>query len=210
MRIAMFGGSFDPIHLGHLILAEHCREQAQLDEVWFIPSATAPNKRDGARATDRQRLEMLRLAIGGHPHFKVSEIEIQRGGVSYTVDTLAEIQTQQPEAKLFLLMGADSLVQFKNWREPERILGLAHLLVVERPGQTAVANSEFITSEFIASELITSEQGEPPATRIESPLIEISSTRIRERSAEGKSTRFLTPRAVEKYIETQKVYRTVD
>ena len=197
MRIGMFGGSFDPIHFGHLILAEQCREQAQLDEVWLIPSATAPNKQDGAQATDRQRVEMLRLAVGGHPHFKVSEMEIQRGGVSYTVDTLAEIQTQHPDSELFLVIGADSLHQLSGWHEPQKILELAQILAVERPGEAQTEKAQ----------LLHPKSGENRVTRIESPLIEISSTVIRRRTLQQQSIRYLTPRAVEKYIETQKIYQ---
>jgi len=97
MRIGIFGGSFDPIHTGHLILAEQCREQAALDQVLFIPSAQAPHKEAGAFGTDRQRTEMIDLAIGGHPSFLRSSIEIERGGVSYTVDTLEQLKQERPD-----------------------------------------------------------------------------------------------------------------
>ena len=122
MRIGVFGGSFDPVHLGHLILAENCRQQANLDQVLFIPSAMSPHKRDGAHGTDRQRLEMLDLAIGGHRDFVRSDMEIKRGGVSYTIDTLRELEESQTDNEWFFLMGADSLESFSSWKEPDEIL----------------------------------------------------------------------------------------
>ena len=111
MRIGIFGGSFNPIHFGHLLLAETCREQCRLDEVWFVPAARPPHKQDLPLAPDADRVAMLQLAVGGHKPFRVSEIELQREGVSYTVDTLREIAEQQPDAELFFLMGADSLAE---------------------------------------------------------------------------------------------------
>ena len=129
MRIGVFGGSFDPIHLGHLILAEQCREQAELDEVWFVPCSLGPHKTDGSHATDRQRIEMIDLALGGHLPFVLSKIEIERGGTSYTVDTLEEIRRSKPDDELFLLMGDDSMANFETWREPAKICQLATPLV---------------------------------------------------------------------------------
>lgn len=201
MRVGIFGGSFDPIHLGHLILAESCLEQARLDEIIFMPSNMAPHKREGAFATDRQRIEMIDLAIGGHPGFRRSSMEIDRDGVSFTVDTLSELTGERPDDELFFLMGADSLEQFHTWREPEQILKLATPLIVGRPGAntvdldklTAFANEERIKYFKELS--------------VESPLIDISSTDIRRRASSELSIRFLVPRPVEKYIETQNIYR---
>ena len=118
MRLGVFGGSFDPVHYGHLLLAETCREQANLDEVWFIPAATPPHKQDREITPAKLRLEMLQLAVGGTDYFGVTTIEIDRGGVSYTVDTLAELRRLHADAELFLLMGADSLSEFPTWRDP--------------------------------------------------------------------------------------------
>ena len=112
MRIGIFGGSFDPIHHGHLILAENCREQANLDQVWFMPCAMSPHKTDGANSTARQRIEMIDLALSGHEAFVLSKLEIDRGDVSFTVDTLSEIHQSNPDDDLFLLMGDDSLENF--------------------------------------------------------------------------------------------------
>ena len=200
MRIGIFGGSFDPIHYGHLILAEQCREQSLLDQVRFVPSAISPHKRDGATLTDRQRIELVKLAVGGHESFVVSDIELKRGGVSYSVDTLTEIHDEHPDDELFFMIGSDSLHQFHTWRDPARICELAVPLVVGRPGAKPVdldLFARFVDEDrlkLIKSHLVVS------------PLIDISSTDIRRRVAEGRSIRYLTPRAVEKYIETQKLY----
>lgn len=199
MRIGIFGGSFDPIHQGHLILAENCREQAQLDQVLFMPCAMSPHKLEGAHGSDRQRLEMLDFAIGGHPQFVRSDMEIKRGGVSYTVETLRELSVAQPDSEWFLLMGADSLESFSSWREPAEILQLAKPIVVGRPGSTI----DLQTLAPLSSASYVEELGE---LSVESPLIEISSSTIRSRVADQQSVRFLLPRSVEKYIETQKVY----
>ena len=202
MRIGIFGGSFDPIHLGHLILAERCRENAELDQVWFMPSALAPHKQDGAHGTDRQRTEMIELAIGGHEGFQLSKIELERGGVSYTVDTLEHLHENYPNDEFFLLIGDDSLENFGSWRDPHRICELSIPLVVNRPGSGEVDLS--LLKPFASD----SRFREIENWKIECPKIELSSSDIRARIQDGKSIRFLTPRGVEKYIETQRVYQT--
>ncbi len=201
MRIGIFGGSFDPIHLGHLILAEQCREQAQLDQVWFVPNARNPLKPDGATMTDRQRCEMIEFAIAGHDAFYLSKVEIERGGVSYTVDTLKEIAANQPDDQLFFMMGGDSLDSFGQWRQPEEILKLASPLIVNRPGADPVDLSKL--AAFTNDQRIESFQ----SLAIESPLIEISSSDLRNRIGAGQSVRFQLPRSVEKFIETQRLYK---
>src|SRR5262245_26343708 len=133
MRLGLFGGSFDPVHYGHLLLAETCRESAQLDQVWFVPAAVSPHKQGHSVTVAAHRIQMLRLAIAGHSPFDVCDYEIARGGVSYTVDTLEEVRKKLPDAELFLLMGADSLADFPTWRQPERICELALPLIVHRP-----------------------------------------------------------------------------
>jgi nicotinate-nucleotide adenylyltransferase len=200
MRIGIFGGSFDPIHQGHLILAEQCREQAQLDQVWFMPCSLGPHKKQGTHGTDRQRTEMIELALGGHEPFLLSRIEIERGGVSYTVDTLEQIHESQPDDELFLLMGDDSLESFDSWRRPERICQLATPLVVGRPGSGQVDLSSL--KHYVDECRLASFE----ECLISSPQIEISSREIRQKVADGKSIRYLTSRGVEKYIETQKLF----
>ncbi len=201
MRIGIFGGSFDPVHYGHLILAEQCREQAKLEQVWFVPCSIQPLKERDSQTTDRQRIEMLEMATAGHDSFRVSRLEIERGGTSYTVETLEQIRITNPDDELFLLMGSDSLDSFAKWKLPERILELASPLVVNRPGSGPVDLS--VLSPFAAEERIKQAR----LSVIESPLIDISSTQLRQRVRDSRSIRYLVPRAVEKYIETQKIYR---
>lgn len=204
MRIGIFGGSFDPIHHGHLILAEQCREQAKLDEIWFVPCSLGPHKQDGAHGTDRQRTEMIELALSGHLPFVLSKIELERGGVSYTVDTLRQIRELHPEAELFLLMGDDSLEGFDSWREPGEICELATPLVVNRPGSGGVDLS--VLKKYVDEARFASFE----ASAISSPFVEISSSNLRSRVGAEKSIRYLTPRSVEKYIETQKLFVAKD
>src|SRR5262249_13885714 len=132
MRIGIFGGTFDPVHLGHLIVAEQCREQARLDQVLFVPAARPPHKVEHRLTPFAQRVEMLALACAGHPAFKVEEMEKDRPGPSFTVDTVEQIHNRQPEAELFLLLGADTLHDLPHWYEPARIARLVELLVVPR------------------------------------------------------------------------------
>jgi nicotinate-nucleotide adenylyltransferase len=200
MRLGIFGGSFDPVHYGHLLLAEMCREQARLDEVWFVPNALSPLKLEHPPAAAKQRLEMLHLAVGGHEAFRVSTIELDRGGVSYTVETLAEIAKAQPGAELFFLLGADSLVDLPKWREPERICALALPLVVRRHG------SPEPRYEMLAALLDGPRLEMVRQQTVNMPIMELSSTELRRRATAGLSLRYQTPRAVEKYIEVHAVY----
>jgi nicotinate-nucleotide adenylyltransferase len=202
MRLGLYGGSFDPVHYGHLLLAETCREQCQLDEVWFVPAATPPHKQSREITLAKMRVEMLQLAIGGTTGFQVSTAEVERGGVSYTVDTLAEIQAQHPTARLFLLMGADSLCDLPTWRDPHRICELAIPVVVHRLGSP-------LPDLSLLKPLMTDERlREANRCQVTMPIIDLSSSEIRGRVAEQQSIRFRTPRAVEKFIETHGLYRS--
>ena len=204
MRLGLYGGSFDPVHYGHLLLAECCLEALALDEVWLIPAATAPHKQGQQPAAAKHRLQMIELALAGHEQIRASSIEIDRGGVSYTVETLTEVHTLHPQATLFLLMGADSLRDLPTWREPARICQLAIPAVVRR-GSAAEPDFSVLTP-FVSAERLAI----IPSAQVQMPLIELSSTDLRERAATGQSLRFRTPRAVEKYIETHGLYRTND
>ena len=200
MRLGIFGGSFNPVHYGHLLLAETCREQARLDEVWFVPNALSPLKQDQPPAADKHRVEMLQLAIGGHEPFRLCTMEIDRGGISYTVDTLMQISSEQPAAALYFLMGADSLVDLRKWREPQRICDLALPLVVRRHG------SPEPQWEALAALLNPSRLAQVRQMTIDMPLIDLSASDLRRRAAAGQSMRYRTPRGVEKYIQTHRVY----
>lgn len=200
MRLGIFGGSFDPIHYGHLLLAETALEQCRLDSVWFIPAAVPPHKQQRILSPAGDRIEMLKLAIAGHHWLEVAAIEIDRGGVSFTVETLEEIGRQHPEAELFFLMGADSLKEMPTWRDPHRICELAVPIVVRRLG---APEPDFRVISSLVSE---GRLQEIRQHQVEMPIIDLSSTDIRCRVSQQRSIRFRTPRSVEKYIETHKLY----
>jgi nicotinate-nucleotide adenylyltransferase len=200
MKLGILGGSFDPVHYGHLLLAECCREACQLDEVWFMPAARPPHKPRNDFTAAEHRVEMLRLAIGGHLALRVSDLEVQRGGTSYTVDTLRQLQETRPHAELFFLMGADSLRDLPTWRAPDRICELATPVVVRR------ADWEEPDFDVLAGVVPPDRLQRIRGFQVAMPLIELSSRELRQRVAQGKSIRYRTPRAVEKYIQTQRLY----
>lgn len=197
MRLGLFGGTFDPIHLGHLILAEACREACGLDRVWFVVAGVPPHKK-GERTPVSDRLEMVRIAIAGNSAFEVSEIEAQSSGPHYSIDTLERIREQRPGDDLFFLIGADSLRDLPTWRAPERIAALAGLVVVNRPG---------IDPEIL-EDLPDFGPGTIPARRVDIPPVGIASTDLRRRLARGESVRYQIPRGVEAYIRAQCLYQS--
>ena len=228
MRIGIFGGSFDPIHVGHLMIAETAREQLHLDRVVFLPAAQSPLKQEVTPADSKARVEMIRLAIGGHPQFMLDEREINRGGISYTVDTLKEMTSEKfklgdiPESNTvktdtvktdtaksdaaqpiewFFLIGGDSLADFPRWKSPDEILRLASMAVVARGGSPALDWS--VLKPYCDAESVI----EIINNQLKMPQIEISSRDIRERIALGKSIRYLVPPAVAAYIEAKQLYR---
>jgi len=215
MRIGIFGGSFDPIHMGHLLIAEAAIEQLQLDRLIFMPAAQSPLKTDIVPEDSKARIDMIRLAIGGHPQFSLDDREIRRGGISYTVDTLAEITSQptsirdeadalidQQVSQWFLLIGADSLADFPRWKSPEVILRLASLAVVVRGGQPALNWS--VLNQYLEAGSIKGIQ----ANAIGMPQIEISSRDIRARIGSGRSIRYMVHPAVGAYIEAKQLYHS--
>ncbi len=201
MRIGIFGGTFDPVHYGHLLLAESCREACRLDRVLLVPAATPPHKQRRTFSSGTHRLAMLELALGGHPGILASDIELIRGGVSYTVETLRSLKQQGPDDELFFLLGADSLNELPTWFEPAEICRLALPVVVGRGGSPPPdwqLLAPLVSAERL--ELIRSHH-------VSMPLIELSSTDIRQRVASGRSIRFRTPRAVEEYIAAQRLFQ---
>jgi nicotinate-nucleotide adenylyltransferase len=198
-RLGIFGGTFDPVHYGHLLLAECCREQCLLDEVWFLPAASPPHKRERQLTPGAVRAEMLELAIGGHEPFSVCRLEIERAGLSYTVDTLAEIKAARPDAELFFLLGGDSWHDLPSWKQPDRICQLATVVIALRPRSPAIDLARVVT--------VAAEGGGLRPMLVEMPQIDLASREMRQRVASGASIRFRTPRAVEKYIETHGLYR---
>ena len=205
MRIGVFGGSFDPVHHGHLVVAECCREQAGLDRVLFVPAARQPFKQDRALAAGHHRAEMLALAVGGNPAFAVSSLELDRGGVSYTVDTVAALREMHADDELCLILGPDALESLADWHDPVRILDLARVLAVERAGLDDVA--VMMRAPRLAPLLGPERAARIVADKIVVPAIGIRASDLRSLVARGRSIRYRTPRAVERYIAAHGVYR---
>jgi nicotinate-nucleotide adenylyltransferase len=185
-------------------VAESCREQAGLDRVIFVPAAVPPHKRERRLAPAEDRLAMLRLATGGHQAFEVSTLELDRGGVSWTVDTLATLAATHAGAALRLILGPDALADLPNWREPARILGLAEPLAVERESLDDVAA---LAADARLAGLMGAERlARLVAGRVRMPAIGIRASGLRERIAAGRGIRYLVPRAVEAYVQTHGLY----
>lgn len=200
-RIGIFGGTFDPIHLGHLILAEQCREQGALDEVWFVPAARPPHKLDRTLTRFEQRVEMIALAIAGQRTFRIEELEKERAGPSYTADTLDELHRLHPEHEFWLLIGSDTVADLPTWHAPLRVVELAGLLVAGRPGH------EVPSAEHVRGMLRLPEEATLRYRAVESPLVDISSRDLRRRARDSRSLRYMVPRAVECYIAEKGLYR---
>jgi nicotinate-nucleotide adenylyltransferase len=205
MRIGIYGGSFNPVHLGHLIAAECCREQARLDRVLFMPAAAPPHKQGQLLADAADRVAMLTLAVGGHEAFAVSTIEVDRGGVSYTVDTLAVLAERHPHDTLVLVLGPDALAQLPTWREPRTIADRCELVAVEREQLDDVAAiarnaglADLLGQERLAALI---------ASRVRMPAIGVRASDLRAAVAAGTSIRYRTPRAVEAFVMSQGLYR---
>jgi len=200
MRLGLYGGTFDPVHFGHLLLAETCREQLQLDEVWFIPTGDPPHKPGVTISPAKARREMLELALAGLPQFHVSRIEVDRPGPHYTVDTLKLVNAERPDDQLFLLIGADSLHELHTWRDPGEIDRRARIVAVNRgkdPGVSLPGDQKFSISEELTIAI----------TSLRMPEVGISATDLRQRVSAERSIRFQTPRAVEQYIRAHRLYR---
>lgn len=192
MRLAIFGGSFDPPHIGHLLAALDAAEQLSLDRVVFVPAATQPLKAGRAVATAEQRAAMVRLLVKGEPGLEVSTVEVDRAGLSFTVDTLAYFAERQPQDTRFLLLGDDVLASFGQWKEPKRILGLARVVLLEREGQRSALPSMMEGANV---------------ERLRQRRIDVSSTEIRERIRTGKSVRGMVTDGVAEYIGRAGLYR---
>ncbi len=191
-RVALFGGSFNPPHLGHLALAEAARDEAGLDRVLWMPAAVPPHKQEADLPDGPHRLAMTRLAAEDNVAFVVSDLELQRAGVSYTVDTLRALNAAHPEAAFSLLIGGDSLAQFASWREPEEILRRADLIVYPRPGADMAAVDPALRRRVIL---------------LDRPLLDVSSTAVRDLLRGGRSARYLVPDRVLAYAAEHGLYR---
>ena len=203
-ELAIFGGSFNPVHLGHLIIAECCLEQARLDRVLFVPAATPPHKQNSLLAHCEDRIEMLRLALASHDKLEVSLNECERGGISYTVDTVNDLIAQHPKDHFSLILGPDALADLPSWKKPQEILSAVTILAIERRG---VDDIEKMLQEPRLRALLSNKQLQQIQTkRIQVPGIGIRAKQIRESIATGHSIRFRTPREVEQFIADKKLY----
>lgn len=194
MRLGVFGGTFDPPHVGHLLIAIDALERLALDRLILVPAGTQPLKVDAISASPADRLAMTRLLVEGDPRFAVDPIEIERGGISYMVDTLATLAARWPGDELYLLAGADVLGTFSRWRAPERVRALATLAVLTR---TAAEDAPPIPPTL---------PGGPPLF-VPTRRIDVSSTEIRARLRAGQSIRGFVPEAVADYIRSARLYR---
>jgi len=194
MNIGIFGGTFDPIHIGHLIIAEQAWQSAGLDEVWFIPAASPPHKPGQDITPAEHRVEMVRLAIRDHPKFRLSTVELQRPGPSYTVDTVRQLCAQHPRDRFFLIVGGDMVNDLPNWYKIEEILQLVDIIGHARPGTTTGDLPPEIAEKVIWVQ--------DPVT------VNVSSTQIRRQLASGASVRYLLPEPVRKYIKGTRLYGT--
>ena len=189
MRIGLFGGSFDPVHLGHLLVAQAAREELELTRLFFIPAAQSPFKPERQPTEACERLRLLRLALAGKSWIEIDEQEVQRGGLSYTIDTLRDYATRFAGASLFYLIGADHVPQLLKWREAEALARLADFVVIPRPGQAQTS----LPVPFRGRHL----EGFPLA---------ISSSQIRARIRAGQPIDHLVPRAVAEAIDNYRLY----
>jgi nicotinate-nucleotide adenylyltransferase len=189
VRIGILGGTFDPPHLGHLVMASEACEALGLERLIWIPSAEHPFKRDRVRTPAETRLAMVRAAIQGDARFEASDLEMRREGPSYTVDTLRELTALHPGAELFLLVGADVVREMPDWREPMEVARLARIAAITREGEGIPDGSRLPTRSV-------------PVTRLD-----VSATEIRRRVAAGQTIRYLVPEAVLALIEADGLYR---
>ncbi len=192
MRTGLLGGTFDPPHTGHLILAEHARVELKLDNVIFVPNSISPFKTTRYISNADIRAEMVQLAVSDNPCFSTELFEISQQGISYTVDTLRYLTAKHPADTFILLMGADTFTDFPHWKNPDEVVSLAQIAVGVRPGSAHDFSSHKYRNDAIF---------------LHTPLIDISSSNIRQRVREGKSIQYLVPWAVKIFIESAGLYR---
>jgi nicotinate-nucleotide adenylyltransferase len=199
-RIGVFGGTFDPIHFGHLAIAEEVRWSLDIDYVYFIPAAQQPLKQGYHYATPQQRLEMVQLACANNAAFVPSDIELRRSPPSYTVDTLLELrETIGDDVDLHFILGSDAFLSFPKWHAAQQIIRLARLVVLARPG--TVINIELLEGELPGISSRT--------TGVIGPQLDIASSMLRQRLANGQPVRYQMPEVVLDYIEHHELYRSV-
>ncbi len=192
-RVGIFGGTFDPIHNGHLQVAEDVRKNLEMEKILFVPSYLPPHKLDKKVTEAKLRFEMVSLALEGHPHFIISEFEFQKEGISYTVETLNALKRSNPDAELFLIMGVDQLLEMDSWKEPEKIFQISKVVAMGRPGyrREEIENLDWRTKILW----------------VDVTPVEISSSLIRKKVQQGESVQVLVPKQVEKFIIEKGLYK---
>lgn len=193
-RIGLLGGTFDPIHLTHLHMAEVAREECALDEVWFLPAKQPPHKAPASVTPGEVRLEMLKLAIGSIPYFKLCQVEFEQPGPSYTVETMKRLRQLYPQHRFFFIIGGDMIRSLPSWHRIDELLKLVRFIGIHRPGVRALPGEEW----------------QPYIEVVEMIPSHISSSLIRKRRRQGKSIRFLVPEPVYQYIEQHGLYQESD
>lgn len=191
-KIGILGGTFDPIHLGHLVLAEQVKEKLKLDQVIFIPCLRSPHKTRQKLSPAKDRLRMTQLALEGNSSFSASDIELKRKGLSYTVDTLKELKNLHPNSQIYFLTGSDVVDELGTWKDPRRLYGLAKVVIATRPGFDKFDRR----NRFARKSIVVPITG-----------IDVSSSEIRRRVKKDKSIKYLVPSRVEDYIKKKKLYR---
>ena len=195
MRLGIIGGTFDPIHYGHLFIAEEARARFQLSSVAFIPNGQPPHKSGHEITPARHRFAMTQTAVGGNPNFLCSPLEVQRPGLSYTADTLEALRQSYPDAELFYITGVDAVAEILTWKRHKDIIGMATFLAATRPGFDLLSLKEKLPPDYLSRVLL-----------IGSTYLGISSTDIRDRVRQGLPARYLTPDSVLKYIYQNNLY----
>jgi nicotinate-nucleotide adenylyltransferase len=220
MRVGLLGGSFNPIHNGHLAIAGDVRDKLQLDRVLFVPTGNPPHKQDGSLAPAKDRYEMIRLAIADTSSFDLSDMELRRTGKSYTIDTVRTLQHQfGPSTNLYFLIGLDAFLDLPNWKEPQELLRLCPFVVVPRPGQSFQSLAAIpLLPPLELQALVQLDSGESPRLEIASPscraiiclpipLCSTSASDIRQRIKQGTTLANLLPPPVESYILQHRLYQ---
>jgi nicotinate-nucleotide adenylyltransferase len=196
LRFGIMGGTFDPIHYGHLAAAEEAKHRFALQKVIFIPCGQPPHKKDYQVTNAEHRLEMTRLAIEDNPEFEISRLEIDRPGPSYAIDTIAELRQSYLDAEFYFITGADAILEILTWKQPQRLADMCELIAVSRPGYDLAVFKEKIGNEIA-----------PRVHLLDVPGVSISSTEIRCRVSQGTPVRYLLPEKVRTYIEKESLYR---
>lgn len=198
MKFGVLGGTFDPPHVGHLILAEEAREQLGLERVFLVPAGTPPHKLDEPMTSADHRVEMTRRAVAANPHFFVSLVDVERPGPSYTVETLRLLHERWgAETGIYFIVGMDMLADLPNWRKPRQVVELCRLAAANRPGYEADVSQLEAAIPGISGKI----------DYLTMPLLEVSGTDLRQRAREGRTLRYYVPAAVEAYIQAHRLYR---